>query len=43
MTVNCSGSGGILDQTTAATRRRTVGHHGGLGGHGESKAVEEIV
>ncbi|PUU81055.1 hypothetical protein B9Z19DRAFT_1122687 [Tuber borchii] len=32
----------ISDQTTAATMRRAVGHHGGLIGHGESKAIEEL-
>ncbi|PUU81053.1 hypothetical protein B9Z19DRAFT_1191456 [Tuber borchii] len=31
------------DQTTTTTKRGTVGHHGGLGGHGDSKAIEELV
>jgi len=31
------------DQTTTTTKRGAVGHHGGLGGHGESKAIEELV
>ena len=42
-TVSGSRDGRISDQTTAATMRRAVGHHGGLGGHGESKAMEELV
>ena len=42
-TASGSGGGGISDRTTVATMRRAVGHHGGLGGHGESKAVEELV
>ena len=41
-TARSIGGSGISDQTTAATRR-TVGHHGGLGAHGESKAVKEMV
>ena len=31
------------NQTTTTTGRGTVGHHGGLGGHGESHAIEELV
>ena len=42
-TASSSGGGGISDQTTATTSRRAVGHHGGPGGHGESKAIEELV
>ena len=42
-TVSGSSDGRISDQTTAATMRRAVGHHGGLGGHGESIAIEELV
>ena len=42
-TASGSEGGGVSDQTTAATRGRAVGHHGGLGGHGESIAIEELV
>ena len=31
------------DQTTTTTKRAMAGHHGGLGGHGESHAIEELV
>ena len=31
------------DQTTTTTGRGTVGHHGGLGSHGGSNAIEELV
>ena len=31
------------NQTTTTTGRGTVGHHSRLGGHGESKAIEELV
>ena len=41
-TASSSGGGGISDQT-GTTRRRAVGHHSGLGGHGESIAIEELV
>ena len=41
-TASSSGGGGISDQT-GTTNRRAVGHHGGLGVHWESKAVEELV
>ena len=37
------GGATISDQTTTTTKREMIGHHGGLGGHGESKAVEELV
>ena len=42
-TASSSGGGGISDQTTVTTGRRAVGHRGGLGGHGESNAIEELV
>ena len=42
-TVSDSGGGVRSDRTTETTIRRAVGHHGGLGGHGESKAIEELV
>jgi len=42
-TASGSRGGGIPGQTTPTPRMGTVGHHGGLGGHGESKAIEELV
>ena len=42
-TASGSGGGRISDQMTAATMRRAVGHHSGLGGHEESKVMEELV
>ena len=42
-TASGSGGGRISGQITPTLRTGTVGHHGGLGGHGESKAIEELV
>ena len=42
-TADDSGDGVTSYRTTEATSRRAVGHHGGLGGHGESNAIEELV
>ena len=33
----------VGDQMATTTTRGTVRHHGGLGCHGESKAIEELV
>jgi len=41
-TAGVSGGSGIPHQTIEATRM-AVGHRGGLGGHGESIAIEEMV
>ena len=41
--VRAEGGTAASGQTTTTTKRRTVGYHGGLGGHGESKAIEELV
>jgi len=36
-------SGGMSSQTIPTARTKTVKHHGELGGHRESKAIEELV
>ena len=42
-TASTCGGGGISYQTTEATMGKAVGHSAGLGGYGESKAIEELV
>jgi len=42
-TASGSGGGGISNGTIETISRRAVGHRGGVGGHGESKAIEELV
>ena len=41
--VKAEGGTTVSGQTTTTAKRRTVGNHGGLGGHGESNAIEELV
>ena len=41
--MKAEGGGTTARDQTTTTGRGAVGHHGGLGGHGESKAIEEMV